>query len=406
MIAFLGPNEAGKTTVLRALDWFSHGDGGLTESAKNKRDRPGDDTPVVRVRYWLDPADLAALSELGLAEPPKTFQMSRYTKGEVRSRVDPDARRDPAPFKVAASQLEAFELRFSEDLLRDASQASAENPPTVSAWLDKAREMIKDPNLAAWNDEWATDVDSLDGFLREIVPNVNGDTPDEEPAPRAPELADAIAEARRLLLAGDPDVAARNILRARVPEFTMFTENDRNLRSSYDLASDQIRSDPPKALDNLAWVAELDLEQLWAAIESNDVREARTIERRANERLKAKLGPRWSQKDLDVQFNVDGTKLEVLVYENAEDGADSPIEERSDGLRTFVALVAFLARHDFAEPPILLVDEAENHLHYDAQADLIEVLTNDVQATQVFYTTHSPGCLPRDLGTGIRLVAP
>lgn len=26
-----------------------------------------------------------------------------------------------------------------------------------------------------------------------------------------------------------------------------------------------------------------------------------------------------------------------------------------------------------------------------------------VQATQVFYTTHSPGCLPADLGTGVRL---
>lgn len=26
MIAFLGPNEAGKSTVLNALDWFSNGD--------------------------------------------------------------------------------------------------------------------------------------------------------------------------------------------------------------------------------------------------------------------------------------------------------------------------------------------------------------------------------------------
>jgi predicted ATP-dependent endonuclease of OLD family len=56
--------------------------------------------------------------------------------------------------------------------------------------------------------------------------------------------------------------------------------------------------------------------------------------------------------------------------------------------------------------PILLIDEAETHLHLDAQADLVDFLLNDVQASQVLYTTHSPGCLPPDLGTGVRLVQP
>ncbi len=81
------------------------------------------------------------------------------------------------------------------------------------------------------------------------------------------------------------------------------------------------------------------------------------------------------------------------------------IEERSDGLRTFIALSAFLAAKHLAVPPVLLIDEAETHLHYDAQADLVGVLLKNVEATQVFYTTHSPGCLPSDLGTGIRLLS-
>jgi len=53
----------------------------------------------------------------------------------------------------------------------------------------------------------------------------------------------------------------------------------------------------------------------------------------------------------------------------------------------------------------LLIDEAETHLHYDAQADLVSVLLKSVDTTQVFYTTHSPGCLPSDLGTGIRVIS-
>jgi len=56
--------------------------------------------------------------------------------------------------------------------------------------------------------------------------------------------------------------------------------------------------------------------------------------------------------------------------------------------------------------PILLIDEAEIHLHYDAQADLIQMLSRQQRAAQVVYTTHSAGCLPQDLGTGVRLVEP
>lgn len=53
-----------------------------------------------------------------------------------------------------------------------------------------------------------------------------------------------------------------------------------------------------------------------------------------------------------------------------------------------------------------MIDEAEEHLHYDAQADLTQMLARQEQAAQVIYTTHSAGCLPQDLGTGVRLVIP
>jgi predicted ATP-dependent endonuclease of OLD family len=54
----------------------------------------------------------------------------------------------------------------------------------------------------------------------------------------------------------------------------------------------------------------------------------------------------------------------------------------------------------------LLVDEAENHLHYEAQADLLRVFERQSAAQSVLYTTHSIGCLPEDLGSAIRVVAP
>lgn len=56
-------------------------------------------------------------------------------------------------------------------------------------------------------------------------------------------------------------------------------------------------------------------------------------------------------------------------------------------------------------PVILLIDEAESHLHYEAQARLANFLSTQTLAQHVIYTTHSPGCLPNDL-SAIRAVIP
>jgi predicted ATP-dependent endonuclease of OLD family len=76
-------------------------------------------------------------------------------------------------------------------------------------------------------------------------------------------------------------------------------------------------------------------------------------------------------------------------------------------MRAFIALMAYTAvRAPGDQPPILVVDEAEMHLHYAAQAELVRVLGEQTAASQVIYTTHSAGCLPEDLGTGVRVVVP
>lgn len=408
MIAFVGPNEAGKTTVLHALDWYSNGDELPTRSI-NRRSRPDDDTRVVRVRYWLDDPDLDALEALPIEGMPKTFSMSKYSNGEVRTGIQPDVGRATEPFDRARRVLAQAEAAYADDFEGDQTTPDEEphHGENLNTWIQTASTALDDPD-GAWDEAWDDHYDELIEYLRG-TPDLDSDS-EAASEGRATlwtqRAVDALEAVRAILKAPHPNTEVRRLLKDRAPEFTLFTQADRDLKSTYDLSDEELRTDPPAALANIAWVAGLDLNELFEAIEASDLRHLRTTERQANERLRKRFGPRWSQKPLDVYLNVSGTELEVLIQEHAEDGADSPIEERSDGLKTFVALVSFLARHDFEVPPVLLIDEVETHLHYDAQADLIEVLTNDVEATQVFYTTHSPGCLPRDLGTGIRLVSP
>ena len=132
----------------------------------------------------------------------------------------------------------------------------------------------------------------------------------------------------------------------------------------------------------------------------------RSLERRVNAALSERLQPSWSQSALAVELAVnEGGLVEVNINEvDSVDFAVTPISERSDGLRTFLGLVCFLIAQDLDVPPVLMIDEAERNLHYDAQADLVGVLTDQLDVHKVIYTTHSPGCLPLDLGTGIRVV--
>jgi predicted ATP-dependent endonuclease of OLD family len=209
------------------------------------------------------------------------------------------------------------------------------------------------------------------------------------------ELAD-YAEGR------SPSAEAAAILGERRPEFVLFTEKDRDLQTSYDLRSEA--ADPPKALGNLARLADIDLQELLSYASAASAGERTTLLYRTNERLKERFKDVWPQLDLTVRLDFNNPNLEVTV--SAPDDSFNLVTERSDGLRSFVALRAFLAKHRTNHPPVLLVDEAETHLHYDAQANLIDMFTKQSLAAKVIYTTHSAGCLPMDLGNGIRVVAP
>ncbi len=173
-----------------------------------------------------------------------------------------------------------------------------------------------------------------------------------------------------------PDDTARDILDGLTPAFLRFDLAERELDSTYDLA--EVADDPPRAL-------------------------AKSLDA-ANAQLRQGIAEAWGQSDIEPRFDNDDYVLRILVRTGK--GGLQDIAQRSEGLRAFIALVAFTTERARRVAPILLIDEADIHLHYDAQADLIQMLSHQQQAAQVIYTTHSAGCLPKDLGTGVRLVEP
>jgi len=193
------------------------------------------------------------------------------------------------------------------------------------------------------------------------------------PNPELKTIAPAVATAVDAMIAAEESslpFQVADILKRRLPRILFFDHESRDLRSTYDLTAEA--KSPPQALANLARLAKLDIKKLARAASDKDRAHVQELLNAANALLKKAFENWWIRDDVAPAFHADGAVLHIQV--TTPEGGLSVIDERSDGLRWFISLVAFLSGHKGEARPIILVDEAERHLSYDAQASLMGFL--------------------------------
>ena len=389
LVALTGPNEAGKSSFLFALRHLNTSEafvntGGVRELTRGLSLRP--DQVVVEAGFRLSDEDRHTLSDLSGGENAQWLHVLKYANGERIYHVQPELERDLTPRKDAVQLLK--QLLPNPVLNR-----------IIAGDIAKREENIRDLMAALDVEEETLTHDTLEKVsnLANLLTPQNAVDHDGSSL-RVDELLRKLLEHER---AAPPHRVAIETLSQRIPYFLFFADEDRSLRDAYDLNTDPF----PRALANLARLAGLDLHDLRHAVNEQDHGKIETLELKANDRLRQIFEEQWSQSRVSVRIRVDGTVLHILV--GSTESTYNSIAEHSDGLRHFVALVAFVTPSTpTSEKPILLIDEAESHLHYDAQADLVQMLAKQDIASKVIYTTHSAGCLPEDLGTGVRLIRP
>jgi predicted ATP-dependent endonuclease of OLD family len=397
--AVVGPNEAGKSSLLAALEQFT----AVTGMEKSAKTRGTDATSKVTVIYELEDEDAEAIRHIPGSEQIRAMQLSAFEQSwdwtfypQSPTRNLEDRERLLEGLEQATQQLFArFQLGPTFEALRAGAVNTLKSDETLST----------------------IELDALTSFsqlVRSIVENQEPNEPEDDSlaAVRGTYATQLAAWREMNSLADELDVLAGNesqdepshqvgkVLLDRIPRFLKFGQADRELKPEYTV--EMLRQGVPAALANfLALCDHFELANYFKAVDDGDDTMRKQLEKKANDSLKEKFTERWSQSRLSLELEL-GTER-IVIYVRPEDGSDfARFDERSDGLRIFVALLAFI--WNSSKRPILMLDEVETHLHYDAQAELIDILHKQDFTSHVIYTTHSVGCLPLDLGGAIRAI--
>ena len=292
-----------------------------------------------------------------------------------------------------------------------------ETPPDVliGDLVAAAREMAEGEE--EWLEERADELDALAERLESIVEEIGERVESEESGdsyegPDWPEFNESLlslpAALTRMAVAERIDHPLQKVIWAladRVPRFLKFDDDARQLETKYDLSEDApadgLGIHNFLALGGTTWAEAVEV------AERGDPGWKKTYVEDIDKNLRQRAALKWGQSDIDATVNLDGSVLSILLSMQEHDFIG--FDDHSDGLKAFMALRAFVAHMDEAGDgvkPIVLIDEADLHLHYDAQADLVSVFEEQDEAAKVIYTTHSAGCLPRDLGQGVRAIVP
>ena len=404
---FVGPNEAGKTAVLQALQQLNPPEGvpkfdplrdypraSYNDITTKKVDTAK--TTVVEAHFTLEPDDQAEL--------PEGFEDCVYVFGRKLDNTAWHNLEGGLPVPNYGSVV--------KDLTRLCAHINARSPTGeagASVTEKPGDELAK--ITTGWSDGTTIEGDrgkALSAWLTKVLPLV--DETDEVEEARFDKLRSAVGVSEKR-------AKALNTLNERLPVFVLFnnyfrvrplihlehlaTRLETNVLDDrqYDYGNQclmKLLGFSPRELSNLGKAKEPSPGDLGALQKFRDQLDHRSYQlNAASIRLTTEIRNVWfpnpDRAEADrLRVQADGQYLKVVVEDDL--GVDIELDQRSEGFQWLVSffVVFFAEAADRHENAILLLDEPGMSLHGLKQRDFRSTISRLAQANQTLYTTHSP----------------
>lgn len=401
LTVLVGKNEAGKTTLLKALHKLNPATPDPynieREWPRGRRAERNKEQVICTARFDLDATDFDALRRLtDQTIELRSLEVTR-TYGNVLAADIPE---------------DAFPHRLHPDEIERLAQEVPEPPEGSSAGLRTAAERAKDELLAAAG---ASHFDDLQALLGRQKADLTAACTQAEPQNKVD--TDWVAQYAAKLKELVRDIPKRTIwaqaqayIARAMPKF-IYMDDYRAFEGSAILNQVKERREASKLTTEdetflmILALSGLDLNGLVAAGEKQD-REQRQYDLEDGGRTLTKLfGQRLKQREYEVAFRADGQEFFTMVKDTTEVGL-LKLEERSKGFQWFFSF-DLLFMHESGgtfQNCVLLLDEPGLHLHPGAQTDLLARLEEYAKGNTLVYSTHLPFMLDLQHPERIRVI--
>lgn len=387
----VGKNEAGKTTLLRALHKFNpfrpdpyNMD---SEWPRGHRTERNDARVVCSAKFELSPEEK---TELG--------------------RITDQAIDSVAELEITKDYAGRFEVLFPSSLFPDKlhpndvdqvlSALPALKEPIGDGFKEKARALGDEARRLAHEGRFTElqQISSTQVPLLQQAMSPAGQNPQRQHEQEyLGQYQAKLQEIARTLLA-TPSIQkkAHEYVISRLPTF-IYMSDYRSFRGSAQLDHVKQRKDrhqlteEDKTLLTIIELSGLDLESEVTKGQQPDREQRQYDLDDASATLTSKIADRWKQRRYEVQFRADGQLFYTFVKDE-QDPSLIRLEERSKGFQWFFSfdLMFMYESKGTFKGCVILLDEPGLHLHPDAQKDLLSRLEEYAKENTLIYTTHLP----------------
>lgn len=390
LTVIVGKNEAGKTTLLKALHKFKPFENQPykmdKEWPRGRRDKRNAKQVVCSIRFKLAPEEKAALQKIGVdGQLPDTIQIDKTYDGNLLAHLE----KGVFPDSPSSKQSDGVCTKFPAV----PQQVGAPFIEVAREAVENVKRLVREGQHGQLPTQTAKEVEKLNATL----------SPEGSEPQRGHEQSfvtsfkqagqTAAEEAKKL-----PTVQrqAHEYICGRIPTF-IYMDEYRAFRGSafLDQVKQRIDSKKPTPEDEtllmILKLAGLDLNQEVEKSKAEDRTNRRFDLSDAGATLTKKIAEHWKQLRYEVELDADASQFFTFV-KGQSDPSRIELEERSKGFQWFFSF-DLLFMHETQgkfKGCVLLLDEPGLHLHPQAQRDLLRRLQEYADGNTLIYSTHLP----------------